>query len=127
MTRVSVKPELIRWARERSGLDTPALVERFPKYEAWERGEAQPTFKQLEQLARVTLTPFGYFFLPEPPEEKLPIPDFRTLKDRGVRKPSPNLLETIHAMQRRQEWMGEYLIDAGAESLPFIGSVTLKS
>jgi Zn-dependent peptidase ImmA (M78 family) len=127
MTRVSVKPEMIRWARERAGLDTPALVERFPKYEAWERGEAQPTFKQLEQLARVTLTPFGYFFLPEPPEEKLPIPDFRTLQDKGVRKPSPNLLETIHAMQRRQEWMREYLIDAGAEPLPFIGSVTLKS
>src|SRR5262249_11806255 len=74
-----------------------------------------------------TLTPLGYFFLPEPPEEKLPIPDFRTVRDRGVRRPSPNLLETIHIMQRRQDWMHEYLVEQGASRLPFVGSVTLDS
>ena len=102
MRRVEVKKELIRWARERSGLTESDLTERFPKFEQWERGEAFPTLKQLEAYAKKTLTPFGYFFLPEPPEEKLPIPDFRTVRDRGVRRPSPNLLETIYAMQRRQ-------------------------
>jgi hypothetical protein len=30
-------------------------------------------------------------------------------------------------MQRRQEWMRDYLIEEGAESLPFIGTVTLAS
>ena len=86
MSRVEVKKELIRWARERSGLTESDLTERFPKFEQWERGEAFPTLKQLEAYAKKTLTPFGYFFLPEPPEEKLPIPDFRTVRDRGVRR-----------------------------------------
>jgi transcriptional regulator with XRE-family HTH domain len=91
MSRVAVKRELLRWARERSGLEAADLVERFPKYEAWESGDEQPTFRQLEKIARKTLTPFGYFFLSEPPEEKLPIPDFRTLRDRPVKRPTPNL------------------------------------
>src|SRR5262245_6228966 len=127
MTKVEVKPELLRWARERSGLAESDLIERFPKYELWETGEASPTMRQLEAYAKKTLTPLGYFFLPEPPEEKLPIPDFRTVRDRGVRRPSPNLLETIHIMQRRQDWMHEYLVEQGASRLPFVGSVTLDS
>ena len=48
MSRVEVKKELIRWARERSGLTESDLTERFPKFEQWERGEAFPTLKQLE-------------------------------------------------------------------------------
>lgn len=127
MSRVDVKPELFRWARGRARLDAAALVERFPKYEQWESGEAQPTLKQLEQVARKTMTPFGYFFLPEPPDETLPIPDFRTLRDQPMGRPSPNLIETIHTMQRRQDWMRDYLLDAGADPLGFIGSVTLES
>ncbi len=127
MSRVDVKPELFRWARERARLDAAALAERFPKYEQRESGKAQPTLKQLEQVARKTMTPFGYFFLPEPPEEKLPIPDFRTLRDQPMGRPSPNLIETIYAMQRRQDWMRDYLLDAGADPLDFVGSVTLQS
>ena len=127
MNTVEVKPELIRWARERSGLTESDLTERFPKFELWQAGEASPTLKQLEAYAKKTLTPFGYCFLPTPPEEKLPIPDFRTVRDRGVRRPSPNLLESIYAMQRRQDWMREYLVEEGAARLPFVGSVTLES
>lgn len=127
MSRVDVKPEMFRWARERARLNVAALTEHFPKYEAWESGEAQPTLKQLEKVARKTMTPFGYFFLPAPPEEKLPIPDFRTLRDQPMGRPSPNLIETVFAMQRRQDWMREYLLDVGADPLAFVGSVTLQS
>ncbi|HEY5705796.1 MAG TPA: helix-turn-helix transcriptional regulator [Terrimicrobiaceae bacterium] len=63
MSRVAVKRELLRWARERSGLEAADLAERFPKYEAWESGDEQPPFRQLEEIARKTLTPFGYFFM----------------------------------------------------------------
>lgn len=67
MSRVAINKELIRWAMDRSGQDEPALVERFPKLPQWESGEVQPTFKQLEDFAKATLTPFGAFFLSEPP------------------------------------------------------------
>ncbi len=122
MSRVEVKPELIRWARERSGLTESDLTERFPKFESWERGEIQPTLKQLEAYAKRTLTPFGYFFLPKPPEEKLPIPDFRTVGSRGTRRPSAQLLETIYTCQRRQDWYRDYAIANGEERLAFIGA-----
>ncbi len=125
MSRVAVKPELIRWARARSGITTDYLLKHFPKFEQWERQEAQPTLRQLENLAKKTLTPLGYFFLPEPPEDKLPIPDFRTVRDNSLKRPSPNLLETVQTMQRRQAWMREYLIEQGERPLSFVSSTKM--
>ena len=77
--RVDVKPELFRWARERAGIEPDALVKRFPKYREWESGEKQPTFKQLKQLAKATHAPIGSFFLSEPMQEPVPLPDLRTV------------------------------------------------
>lgn len=54
MNRVEVNKELLRWARERAGLSLPALARRFPHLDAWERGEAHPTLKQLETFAKAT-------------------------------------------------------------------------
>jgi len=126
MSQVSVNPELLRWARKRVDLPVDALVKAFPRYRLWEKGEAEPTLKQLEKLSRKTYTPLGYFFLSKPPKDELPIPDFRTLKDRDVRRASPNLLETVQAMQRRQIWMREYLLEQEEEPLAFVASVKLK-
>jgi len=120
--RVEIKPEMLRWARERAGVAPVALFKYFPKLEEWERGEGQPTFRQLESFANKTYTPFGYLFLTNPPEEKLPIPDFRTVQETRRGKPSPNLLETVQMMQRRQDWMREYLIDQGAGPLAFVNT-----
>jgi Zn-dependent peptidase ImmA (M78 family) len=124
MIRVTVKPEMFRWARERAGFEPGALANRFPRLDAWERGEAQPTLKQLESFAKTTRTPFGFLFLPEPPEERLPIPDFRTVTH-GPLRPSPELLDTIYAMQRRQDWLREDRLECEAEPLEFIGSARL--
>jgi len=126
VSKVSIKPEILRWARQRADIPVAALRRDFSKYEKWERGEDRPTLKQLEKLAKRTYTPLGYFFLPKPPEERLPIPDFRTLPDREVRAPSPNLLESIQSMQRRQSWMREYLIEEGQEPLGFLASAKLS-
>ena len=57
MNRVPVQPDLLLWARERSGRDATSLLKPFPKLEAWERGELQPTLKQLERFAKATHTP----------------------------------------------------------------------
>jgi Zn-dependent peptidase ImmA (M78 family) len=73
------------------------------------------------------MAPLGYFFLPEPPEEKLPIPDFRTLDDAPVRRPSPNLLDTVYTMQRRQGWLRDERIEQGHEPLAFVRSTTVQA
>jgi Zn-dependent peptidase ImmA (M78 family) len=124
MTSVSVRPELLRWAIDRAGYEPRDLAQRFRRLPKWLEGEKQPTFKQLEAFARATHTPFGYFFLPEPPEEPLPIPDLRTLQQRP-RRPSADLLDTIYAMQRRQDWLREERRDGEGEPLDFVGSARL--
>lgn len=121
-TTVSVKPELIRWAIDRSRLPVDVLAQAFPNLDKWKREEQMPTFRQLEHFAKKTMTPFGYFFLDSPPQEKLPIPDFRTVGDTPIQRPSPNLIETIQVMQRRQSWMREYVIEDGQNPLEFVGS-----
>jgi Zn-dependent peptidase ImmA (M78 family)/transcriptional regulator with XRE-family HTH domain len=126
MSRVAVKPDLVQWARERAGLPVDLLASRFPKLPAWERGEAQPTLKQLEAFANATHVPIGYLFLPKPPEERLPIPDFRTVPGVELRRPSPDLLDTIYAMQQRQAWLREALLDGEADPLEFVGSARLS-
>ncbi len=86
-------------------------------------GDEQPTLGQLDTLAGLTATPLGYFFLTDPPPEQMPIRHYRTLQDKEPVRPSAELLDTIYAMQRRQAWMREFLIDMGREPLPFVGSL----
>ena len=124
--RVEVKPELIRWARERSRRTITKLAILFPKLELWERGEVKPTLKQLEDFAKATHTPIGFFFLSEPPAESVPIPDFRTIGNMYFGHPSPDLLETIYICQQRQEWYRNFARSMGEEPLSFIGTVELK-
>ena len=51
MTRIPVSRSVLRWAIERSG-KASAVQRKFPKVREWERGESQPTLRQLEKLAR---------------------------------------------------------------------------
>ncbi len=124
MPRVAIHPEMFRWARERAGLDGFALAARFKRLEAWEAGEVQPTVRQLEDYALATHAPVGYFFLPEPPVEALPIPDFRTVANRAIARPSHNLLDMVYACQQRQDWYRDHARVTGQEPLAFVGSLT---
>jgi Zn-dependent peptidase ImmA (M78 family) len=125
MPHVEVKPELLRWAQERSGRSNDELAHRFKNFPLWENGQKMPTLKQLEAFATATYTPIGYLFLAKPPEESLPIPDFRIFQNQDVSHPSPNLLETIYIMQRRQAWLHDRLIECQAEPLDFVGSAQI--
>jgi Zn-dependent peptidase ImmA (M78 family)/transcriptional regulator with XRE-family HTH domain len=127
MVRVEIKPELLRWARERSGRDPAALAHRFPRLDNWERRESSPTLKQLESFAKATHTPVGYLFLQAPPVERVPIPDFRTVGNERIGHPSPDLLDTIYICQQRQEWYRNFARAEGEEPVSFVGSAHLTS
>jgi Zn-dependent peptidase ImmA (M78 family) len=126
MARVNVNRDILLWALERSEISEETIEARFPKFAAWLEGAVQPTLKQLETFARATHAPFGYFFLPAPPEERLPIPHYRTIAQQVPRKPTPELLDTVHTMQVRQEYMREFLQEEGNQPLPYIGFANLS-
>lgn len=127
MTRVAVSPELLRWARERAGIvDAGELLGRFPKFIAWEEGEAQPTLKQLEAFAHAVHVPIGYLFLPAPPPEPLPIPDFRTHDGRAVRRASADLLDMLYACQERQGWYREFALTVRLPEAGFVGNAGIE-
>ena len=125
MIRVPLSPGLLRWARERSGLAREELERKFRKLTEWERGETHPTLKQLEAFARAVHVPVGYLFLSEPPEEPIPIPDFRTIAGQTVARPSPNLLETIYSCQERQSWYRDFVRVNGQLEFDFVGSAAM--
>jgi Zn-dependent peptidase ImmA (M78 family) len=126
--KVNVKPSLLQWARERAALDPAELARKVglkqERVASWENtGELELT--HLERIADKTHTPIGYLFLPEPPDEALPVADFRRQDGRTDRTTSPDLLETLYVCQHRQAWYRDYVIINGRDALPFIGSVSL--
>ena len=124
--RVAIQPNLLTWARERAGLSLDSLVKKFSKIAEWEAGIAQPTLKQLENFAKSVHVPIGYLFLPEPPRESLPIPDFRTVSDRSITRLNVNLLDTIYLCQERQAWYRDYARLHRFAPMDFIGKAKLS-
>jgi Zn-dependent peptidase ImmA (M78 family) len=124
--KVSLEPQVLRWARERAGLSVRELAEKLKtkpeSVRSWEE-TGQLSFARAEKLAKVTYTPFGYLYLHAPPEEKLPVPDFRTVAGKDVLRPSPDLLDVLGDALRRQDWFRDYLVAYGEEPLSFVGSV----
>jgi len=123
--RVSVAPEMLVWARKRSGRQVSDFAKRFPKLQEWESGELAPTMRQLEDFARATHTPVGFLFLPEPPVEKVPLPDFRTFGDEEVHTPTPDLLDTVYACELRQDWYRDFAEGRGYDEVELVGSLTV--
>lgn len=127
--RVDIEPPMLLWACERTGWDVADAEERFPKFAEWiaddPKARRKPTLKQLEKFAQAVHVPLGMLFLREPPEERLPITDFRTVDPRSTRRPSPDLLDTVYAMQRRQGWLQDFLVEEGADPVDFVGSAKL--
>lgn len=126
MIRVPVQPQVLQWAADRAGLPEEALRKRFNKYGQWLTGEIRPTLHQLQEFARATYSPIGYFFLPSPPSITLPIPDFRTRGGRRPAEPSPDLIDTVFLCQQRQEWYASYARSIGTEPPTFIGTLSVR-
>lgn len=133
MNRITVSPRALRWARKRAGLDEAALGKKLgitadpgDRVRQWER-DGFITYKRAEKLAQKTHTPFGYLFLPEPPEERLPVADFRTVGSTGEEAPpSPELLDVLFDAMRKQSWYRDYLIELGEPRREFVGAARIE-
>ncbi len=89
--QIPVNPDVLRWARETLRLSQEEVAQRMKKkisdIEAWERGEASPTYIQLEKLAyRIYKRPIALFFFPSIPEEEAVEQSFRTLPEQELQR-----------------------------------------
>jgi len=126
-----VTPALVRWALARAGTTAESVARKVgakpDSIASWESGESHPTLRQAEKLANVLLVPFGYLFLPEPPKESVPLPDFRTVKNEVVATPSANFMALLYDVLRKHWWYEQTAIDQGNPELPFVGKYSLDS
>ena len=107
---IPVNPKVLRWARETAGLSIEEVAHKLHRKSitaetvaAWERGEGSPTYPQLETLAyEIYKRPLALFFFPEPPVEKTPKQDFRTLPEPEIQRLSPRLRYLLRQAQSMQ-------------------------
>ncbi|MBN2238878.1 MAG: ImmA/IrrE family metallo-endopeptidase [Dehalococcoidales bacterium] len=126
MVQALVTPQLIKWARERRSLRLEEAAGKInvgaEKLRKWEHGDDSPTFKQAKNLAEKLYIPFGYLFLNNPPDDSLPLPDFRTVTgEQRKSKPSPDFLDVLRDTLRKQQWYREYQQENEANGFPFVG------
>ena len=130
MTQALITPSVLEWARNRAFMTIDALSDKLSikteKVAMWEKGDAKPTFKQAQNVAKALQVPFGYLFLTQPPEEKLLIPDLRTVKDSAPEEISATFRELLHEMDRKQQWYKEYVLESGELPLDFIGKFNIN-
>jgi Zn-dependent peptidase ImmA (M78 family) len=127
MVSVEVRPRLLAWAQERSGLPAAELERKFPALAEWQAGRKQPTLRQLESFAQATHTPIGFLFLTERPDETLPLPDFRTMGRPAGARLTADLLDTVYLCQQRQDWYREFARTNHLDPIAFVGSLATQS
>ena len=126
-TRVeNINKEIIEWAIIRNGNSLEEFYAQNPNVESWIKGEKNPTVKQLENFTHKVHVPFGYMFLPKPPNETIPLPFFRTGK-KNTNKVSLNVFHTIQIIKDRQNWLTEYLEELNFPDLDFVGKYSIKN
>ncbi len=126
MPDAHINPTMLRWALARSLVNKAAVASSLRKDEAtidqWLAGEATPTFRQAQRLAKQLRVPFGYLFLQEPPGEDVPLPDFR--RHPKSTDLSLDLRDVISDVLRKQDWYREHRADRDEEPVAFVGRFT---
>ena len=124
---VIVKPIIIQWAIQSAGKDVRGLSDKFDKIDKWTSEESELTVSELNKLSKELRIPFGYFFLPEPPDEDIKLLKYRTIDNEDQAKPSRELIDTIKYMEKRQSFMRDALIEDGFLPHEFVGSATIEN
>ncbi len=105
--RIPVVPAVLEWARRTAGLQPALAAKRLGISETalgqWERGEVQPTIKQLRRAAKLYGRPLAVLLLPVPPKDFQPLKDFRLTGAEPAQEWSPALhAEFKRALSQRE-------------------------
>ena len=100
-----INPDILKWARERSGYTVEMIAESLDKdtatIEDWETGKRNMTYVQLETLADKYKRPIAIFFFSEPPKEDKII-DSLALRQSDIKKLKPKIHILLREAYARQ-------------------------
>ncbi|MEX2649943.1 MAG: XRE family transcriptional regulator [Alphaproteobacteria bacterium] len=124
-----VNPEVLIWARTTAGLSLAEAAIKLGmtepgRLESLERGERNPSRRQLVKMAERYRRPLIAFYLPAPPRESDRGQDFRTLPDgRTEAREEPLLNALLRDVHARQGLVRAALEEADEDQpLAFVGS-----
>ena len=129
-----INPQNLTWAREGAGLSLEEAAraiglsgqEAVERLAAMERGEREPTRRQLAEMAKRYHRPLLTFYLPAPPREGPKAHDLRTTRQRDDTMQA-RLDTLVRDIRARQALVRAALEDVEeAEPLPFVGSVRVE-
>ena len=126
-SEVTEMPALLEWACDRPGVERERLEQKFRDLPSWLAGTKRPTERQLRDFARATYTPFGEFFGTEPPDDNLPVSDFRVRGGGTLRRPTAHLLDTVFICQDRQEWYRDYQLSLEEPPIAWVGAEQVEN
>ncbi|HLG14911.1 MAG TPA: XRE family transcriptional regulator [Blastocatellia bacterium] len=102
-----VTPSVLEWARKESGYELGPVAKKLQvrpeKVLAWEHGEAKPTLRQAQALAKVYHRPLGVFYLPQPPSVPPVAAEYRRLPGIPPGTETPELRLAVRVMSLRRE------------------------
>lgn len=126
--KASITPGVLKWARETAKLPLPVAAGKVPvstdRLQEWENGVSQPTINQAMKLAKVYKRPFAVLFLPVPPNDFLPLQDFRRTNAIPLGTASTFI---IRELQQKQSWIGDFLKEENEYPLSFVGKYTITA
>ncbi len=133
-----VNPEILRWARETSGLSLEEACQKLhireargvsavDRLTALEAGESDPTRPMLVKMAKQYRRPLLVFYMSSPPQKGDRGQDFRTLPDEYSETSNALVDALIRNVQARQSIIRAVLEDEDeAEPLAFVGSMKMS-
>ncbi|MFC0804805.1 ImmA/IrrE family metallo-endopeptidase [Ensifer sp. P24N7] len=129
MAEAMINQRVLAWAVDRSDVPLETVAKKVAvkpeRIENWILGDDRPTFRQAQSLSAALHIPFGYLFLKEPPEEKLPIPDLRTVGSDPARRLDTNFRTLLNDVLFKRDWFKDFVAEYDGKKLGFVGKFGL--
>ena len=122
--KVNIAQDRYLWAIQRAGISLDAYMARHPKSHVhdWISETRKPTEKQLEDFAKSVNVPYGYLFVQDVPQERIPFPMFRG-KAGQSEVFDLNVYDTVMSVRQRQNWLEDYLIANDLDTCKIVSTV----
>lgn len=122
-----ITAKVFKWARQSAKMTEEIAASKVAvsvdRFKEWENGEAYPTIKQAQKLAKAYRRPFALFFLPDVPNDFQPLQDFRKA---GSKELSTSSIFIIREIQQKQAWISEVNEENNENKVPFIGRFSIR-